>query len=105
MTGGDDEPGRKCDECGGVSARDEQMYTIRIELFARAEPLVFGADDALKDHAKAIADLLGAMESIDAEEATDQVHEQYEYDLCARCRGRIHRMLKDRGDRGDARRE
>ncbi len=85
---------RTCANCGGTAPDNQQMYTIRIELFARAEPLVFTPEDLAADHASKLEELIAQMEAADPEEAADQVHEQYAFSLCAPCRARIHRGLK-----------
>ncbi len=85
---------RVCASCGRISAETEQMYTIRIEMFARAEPLVFDEQVLAQDHVQKLGDLIEKMETMDAEEAAEQIHEQYSFDLCVRCRKRIHHGLK-----------
>jgi hypothetical protein len=86
--------GRTCDNCGCTTSEDEQMYSIRIEMFARADPLVLEPEDLLDDHLAKIEDLVKQMETLDAEEASDEVHESYTFDLCGPCRRLIHQQLK-----------
>lgn len=85
---------RVCANCGRSSPETEQMYTIRIEMFARAEPLVFDLHDLVQDHVEKLHELVKKMDEVDVEEAADQVHEEYTFDLCSRCRKKIHRGLK-----------
>ncbi len=85
---------RVCANCERITSETEQMYTIRIEMFARAEPLVFESHDLAQDHAQKLQNLIEKMEEMDVNEAADQVYEQYSFDLCVRCRKRIHRGLK-----------
>ncbi len=85
---------RNCENCGRRVPEGEQMYTMRIEMFARAEPLVFELQEVLEDHSEAIEELVKEMELTDPEEATDQIYESYSFDLCASCRQRMHRQLK-----------
>lgn len=93
---------RVCANCGRTTAEKEQMYTIRIEMFARAEPLVFDSHDLAGDQAGKLHDLIKQMEEIDVEEASAQIHEQYSFDLCSRCRKRIHRGLKVKARQTDS---
>jgi hypothetical protein len=72
------------------------MYSLRIELFARVEPLVFNQQDLEKDNALALEELVQHMEALDPSEAEDQVHESYMFDLCSACRGLMHQQLKQR---------
>lgn len=69
------------------------MYTIRVEMFARAEPLVFLSED-LEESGPTLEQLVLQMEGVDPDEATDQVFEQYAFDLCSPCRSVLHRGLK-----------
>ena len=71
------------------------MYTITIAMQARAEPLVFDAADlADTDTAATLGQLIEAMDRMDPDEAADQVHESYAFDLCTPCRERLHKGLK-----------
>jgi hypothetical protein len=72
------------------------MYSLRIELFARVEPLSFSKEDLQNDNVSALEQLVQHMEELDPAEAEDQVHESYMYDLCSACRGLMHRQLKQR---------
>ncbi len=87
---------RKCSNCGAEVHPNAQLYVLRIELYAKAEPLELTIDDLLADHTAQIEKLIEEMEVLDAEEATDEVYEAYAFELCAKCRRRIHRMLKQR---------
>lgn len=78
------------------------MYTLRIEMFARVEPLVISSEDLKTDYSAKLKKLLKKMEDMDPEEATDQVHEKYLFDLCSRCRETMHRQLKQRKAVNDA---
>ena len=85
---------RTCDNCGRIAPESEQMYTIRIEMFARAEPIEITLEDLLEDHTAKMEELLKQMEQLDPEEASDEIHESYRFDLCRACRRRIHAGLK-----------
>lgn len=85
---------RRCDRCGRETPEKEQMYSLRLELFARAEPLIVTKEDLLHDHAAAMEKLVEQMQSMDPQEAEDQVHESYLFDLCTKCRNLMHRQLK-----------
>jgi hypothetical protein len=87
---------RICDNCGRVVPVKEQMYSLRIEMFARAEPLVFTSQDLEQAPGPQMELLLKELEKVDVEEATDQVYETYGFDLCGRCRGKFHRRMKER---------
>jgi len=87
---------KKCDNCGRTIPSSSQTYIVRIELFAKAEPLELTLDDLLADHTAQIEKLIEEMENLDVEEATDQVYEAYAFQLCPVCRLRIHNLLKTR---------
>ncbi|MGB9691233.1 MAG: hypothetical protein ACPL7D_03610 [Candidatus Sumerlaeaceae bacterium] len=87
---------RKCSNCGADVPPGAQLYVLRIELYAQAQPIELTIDDLLADHTAQIEKLIEEMEFLDAEEATDEVYEAYVFELCAMCRRRMHRMLKER---------
>lgn len=87
---------RVCDNCGRETSGQEQMYSIRIELFARTGPLDLTLDDLLADHTAQIEKLVEEMDNADVDEATDQVHEAYLFEICTPCRQRFHRLLKEK---------
>lgn len=85
---------RICDNCGRDVPASEQMYSMRLELFARVEPLVFSAEDLAKDTLQEIEKLAESMNNMDPDEAMDQVHESYIFDVCSLCRRRFHEQLR-----------
>lgn len=88
---------RKCHNCGASIGPKQQVYIVRIELFAKAEPIDLTIDDLLADHTAQIEKLIEEMETtLDVEEATDQVYEAYVFELCPACRRKIHELLKKR---------
>lgn len=84
---------RTCDNCGQVTPDDEQMYSLHLAMYARADPLVIDLEQ-LENVSEQLEELLESLPDLDAEEATDEVHESYAFDLCPRCRRRFHRQLK-----------
>ncbi|MCX7625244.1 MAG: hypothetical protein N2Z21_03415 [Candidatus Sumerlaeaceae bacterium] len=87
---------RICHNCGREVGSNEQLYVLRIELFAKAEPLELTIDDLLADHTAQIEKLIEEMEALDPEEASDEVYESYNFELCPECRRRVHHLLKGR---------
>ena len=90
-----------CDNCGKEIPPKAQIYAIRIELFARADPVVIELQDLLDNPASKMEELLKQLEDADPDEAADQVHESYTFDLCPVCRMQIHRQLKARDQQND----
>lgn len=70
------------------------MYSIRIEMFARAEPLEFTTEDLLSDPAAEMREIIAGLDAIDPQEAMDQVFETYMFDLCTPCRRHMHEQFK-----------
>ena len=90
---------RCCDYCHREIEPDETAYELKLEMFASPEfPDDFGADTE-KDHTAEIEALLEIMESMDVEEATDEVYECYLFRLCPQCRRDIHARLKNHQDK------
>jgi Asp-tRNA(Asn)/Glu-tRNA(Gln) amidotransferase C subunit len=85
---------RKCDNCGRVVPKEETIYEIKIELYAKAEELEIDEEDLEEDHMAEIEAIIEALENVDVEEVTDQVYESYKFDLCPQCRENFHSKLK-----------
>jgi len=85
---------RKCDNCGRTVPKDETIYEIKIELYAKAEELEIDEEDLQEDHMAEIEAIIEALEDMDVEEVTDQVYECYKFDLCPQCRENFHSKLK-----------
>jgi len=85
---------RTCDRCGSECPPQQQMYSLRIQLYARADPLEFTEDDLLSATPQAFDELIKQLENLDPVEAEEQVHESYLFNLCTPCRKSIHRLLK-----------
>ncbi len=80
-------------------AEDAQVYTMRIDLFARADPPDFDAADLDADSAEQLQELVRQMEEMDdleVREAEAQVYESYQFSICAECRRRFHEQLRAR---------
>ena len=86
--------GQICDNCGCEVPKNRQMFTMRIEMFARADPIIIEPADLLGDTKAKLEEIIKQMENCDAEEAADEVHESYSFELCPACRRRFHRQLK-----------
>jgi hypothetical protein len=87
---------RICDNCGATAHVKEQMYSLKLEMYARAEPIVITQEDLETDLIQEMEKVLDLLATADADEASDQVHESYMFDLCSRCRSKFHRLLKSR---------
>jgi hypothetical protein len=85
-----------CANCGREAPEGAQMYTMRIDMFARADPIVLPLEELMEDHSAKLADLVEQMEQMDADEAAAQVFERHEFNLCAACRGSLHLKLRDK---------
>lgn len=87
---------RRCDNCGADIEGHAISYILRLELFARGDAPELNLDDLKADHTAQIEKLIEEMEHLDVEEATDEVYEAYNFELCSKCRARIHELLKNR---------
>ena len=89
-----------CDYCNKLINKQQQGYALKIEMFALAGPLEFSAQDLKKDYQSELQELIEKLESLDVDEAEDQVHESYQFVLCAACRHDLHKRLKHRRNVG-----
>ena len=74
-----------CDRCGNGLLLDAPVrYEVRIEVKSAYDPLELTSEDL----ANAAAGLKNAVESVknlSAEEAQDEVHREFRFDLCRTC--------------------
>lgn len=92
---------RTCENCGRWVDRTETLYRVRLDMFA--EPTVKIEDPAPPPQtvARRWEDLIQQLEMMSDEqvqEATDQVHERFEFNLCPECRREMHRRIRTRRD-------
>jgi hypothetical protein len=77
---------QNCDLCGRqLLVENEVRYEVRIEVKAAYDPLAITDKDLAQDLQAQIAKLLRQLEGISEEEAQNQVHRVFEFDLCAAC--------------------
>ncbi len=88
---------RVCENCGRWIEDNEILYRARLEVFA--EPVM--DDRSLRksrdESAREWESLLEKLEKMDdqqVQDATDQVYESYEFNLCPSCRQEMHRRIK-----------
>ncbi len=78
--------GISCDACGkGLLIGEDVRYVVRIDARAAYDVLEIGAEDLERDLSKEIDSLLDRLASTDAEEAQNQVHRVFRFDLCVSC--------------------
>lgn len=88
-----------CENCGREIPAEAQVYTMRIDLFAQADPPDFDAADLDADSAEELQDLVREMEEMDdleVREAEAQVYESYLFSICPGCRLHFHEQLRAR---------
>ena len=76
--------------------KKDQMYSLRVEMAAEAEPLELTLDDLAQDQLAQMEKLIEDLEDVDPEEAADEVYEEYLFTVCTRCRREMHRGFKDK---------
>jgi hypothetical protein len=78
--------GLVCDACGATLLVDEEVrYVLEIAGFAAYDPMEITRGDLEKDLEGEMKRLLDSMSGLSAEEAQDQVHRAFRFDLCPRC--------------------
>lgn len=95
-------PDRVCENCGRWIEQDEILYRVRIEVFAEPEgpevDLFAKSREELAEEWEDLIDRLEKMTDDEAREASDQVYENYEFNLCPECRREMHRRLQKHRD-------
>ncbi len=86
-----------CASCRAAIPPSEQLYTLRIDLFASAKPPEFDDGDLLADHREEWERLLLRMADMtprETEEEGAKVFERCEFTVCARCRAIFHEHIR-----------
>ena len=89
---------RMCQGCGCLIRENTLSYRLRVELFASPDPPAIRPEyleEDLQAQWKALIETMEKMSEDEVEEATDQVHESYEFVLCARCRKYWHDRFQE----------
>ena len=90
---------RFCDNCGRTVENAEQMFSLRLEMFATADFTEVDVDEAARDNLlelQALVERMDQMNDHEVSEAEAEVYESYMFTLCRDCRGRFHRQLAGR---------
>ncbi len=84
--------GLVCDGCGEpLLLHDDVRYVVRIEGFAAYDPMEITRQDLERDFESEMKALLEQLAKTSAENAQDQVHRSFAYDLCPGCWARYLR--------------
>jgi hypothetical protein len=85
--------GLTCDACGaGLLLDSDVRYVLRIEGFAAYDPMELTRQDLERDFDSDMHRVLESLSSLSAEDAMNQVHRSFRFDLCPGCWGKY---LKD----------
>jgi len=80
-----------CDMCGGMILGDAVRYEVRIRIVAGYDVLELSEEDLKKDTRAELQRLADSLKDADPDELERGIFEQFEYDLCARCRGKYRK--------------
>lgn len=75
-----------CDLCGnGLLLDGDVRYDVKIEVTCAYDPMEITAEDLARDHEGDMKKLIDRMKHLSEQEAMDQVHRAFRFDLCGRC--------------------
>ena len=78
--------GISCDRCNKSLLIDEDVrYQVHIVVQAAYDPMEITADDLKNSNPGSWAALIQQLEKLTAQEAQDQVHREFRFDLCPPC--------------------
>jgi hypothetical protein len=90
---GDDPPRLECRRCGrALQPGRGDLYVVSILALADPYPPVFTEDDLALDVGREIRRLVAQMNSLDAQQAQDQIYRRLIFHLCNAC---YHKWMKD----------
>ena len=78
-----------CDHCGKELRQGEDLYVVKIEVFAAHDPAEITEDDLEEDHMEAVSQLLQELEEDAIDVEPEKKH--FRYDLCDGCRKKYTR--------------
>ncbi len=78
--------GLTCDVCDeGLLLDVDVRYILKVEGYAAYDPMELTRQDLEKDVEAEMRGVLRQLETKDGDEAQDEVHRAFSYDLCPRC--------------------
>ena len=78
--------GLTCDVCyEGLLLEQDVRYVLKIEGYAAYDPLELTREDLRRDLESELRGVIKRLETKDKDEAQDEVHRAFSYDLCPRC--------------------
>ena len=85
--------GLVCDACGGTLLLEAEVrYVVKIDGYAAYDPLELTRRDLERDFDAEMKALMETLSSLGEDEAQDQVHRAFVFDLCPAC---WRRYIKD----------
>jgi len=76
----------ECDKCRRrLAANDPHRDIVKIEAYAAAGPIDFGAGDLTRDSRQEIETLLDQLQMANPEAIEDQTYRCFRFDLCRNC--------------------
>jgi hypothetical protein len=78
--------GLVCDACGAALLLDSDVrYVVKIRGYAAYDPMEITREDLMKDFGGEMHALLETMKGRDPQELEDEVHKEFDLDLCPAC--------------------
>jgi hypothetical protein len=100
MTTPPTDPDRTCENCGRWVDQRELLFNVRLQIMAeKTLDLTPAATNDLENSTESLQELIEALSCYTDEqvqEATDQVHEEFRFNLCPQCRHTLHQRIKQR---------
>src|SRR5262245_42306365 len=84
-TGRDPELPRACDGCGVLLPDGSAWFVVDVQVYAPPTELVLDEQELARDHAAELGALARRLESLDPDEAQDDVHRAFRFELCRPC--------------------
>ncbi|MFP4380313.1 MAG: hypothetical protein ACLFUS_07405 [Candidatus Sumerlaeia bacterium] len=85
-----------CESCGKTIEKPEVAFRLKIDMFADPTPPEITLEDMDRDFSAELRELVEGMDALDHKEAEDEVFESYLFTLCSKCRGQLHKLLKNK---------
>lgn len=92
-------PDRTCENCGRWIDVRELLYHVKLEMFAEKTLDLDAPSESLGSAAESLEEIISLLSNMNDEqvrEATDQVYERFQFNLCQGCRKVLHLRILQR---------
>ncbi|MGF1572612.1 MAG: hypothetical protein ACFCU1_06025 [Sumerlaeia bacterium] len=92
-------PDRACENCGRWVDHRETLYQVKLEIYAEKTTDLTQSLEETEENQQTLEQLIHQLTNMSEEqvqEETDQVYENFHFNLCPQCRSELHKRIHQR---------